>query len=338
MGTNEMKAFRLFAPSLEELRLVDEPKPRPGRGEVLVRLRAASLNYKDLLFVKSPLEGGIELPRPTIPLSDGAGTIEEIGSDVSVWAVGDRVANTAVQKWRDGPIAADAHLRALGYGEDGALCQYRVFSEDGLVRLPEGCSFEEGSTLPIAALSAWNGMQHVRPGETVLILGTGGVALFGLQFAKALGARAIITSSNDKKLDRARQLGADETINYVTHPDWHEIVLKMTDGHGADHVVETVSGSNLTKSTAATAIGGHVYLVGLLDRGLMDPYQIQYRAVNIHGIRMGSRTLFENMVKVIEQYKIAPVIDRVFSLEDTIPAYDYLKRAGHFGKVVIKID
>nr|WP_087575433.1 NAD(P)-dependent alcohol dehydrogenase [Sphingomonas sp. CDS-1] len=333
-----MKVFRLYAPSLEELRLVEEPKPSPGPGEVLVRLRAASLNFKDLLFVKSPEEGGIALGKPTIPVSDGAGEIVEVGSGVGAWAVGDRVTSVVVQKWFEGPIPADAMARALGCGEEGVLSQYRVFSEDALVRLPEGCSFEEGATLPIAALSAWNGVQHARPGETVLILGTGGVALFGLQFAKALGARTIITSSSDEKLDRARALGADETINYRTHENWHEIVLKMTEGRGADHVVETVSGSNLTQSVAATAIGGHVYLVGLQDRGLMDPYQIQFRAVNVHGIRMGSKTMLESMMEAVERHKITPVIDHVFRFEETVDAYNYLKKAGHFGKIVISID
>jgi NADPH:quinone reductase-like Zn-dependent oxidoreductase len=333
-----MKAYRLLAPSLDALHRVEEPTPSPGPGEVLVRIRAASLNYKDLLFVKSPEVGGIALPRPTIPLSDMAGEIVQLGSDVSLWRVGDRVTAVVVSDWFDGPLPADSMQRALGAGKDGVLCEYRVFQQNALLRLPTDYSFEDGSTLPIAPLSAWNGVREVRAGETVLILGTGGVALCGLQFAKALGARTIVTSSSDAKLDRARTIGADQTVNYRVNPDWHEKVLEMTGGRGADHVVETVSGSNLTKSVAATAIGGHVYLVGLQDKGLMDPYQIQYRAVTVRGIRVGPQNMFKEMLEVIERHKISPIIDRVFSFDDVIPAYDYLRAAGHFGKIVIKIE
>lgn len=333
-----MKAYRLHAPSLDGLRLDEEPVPTPGAGEVLVRIRAVSLNYKDLLFIKPPAEGGFALPRPTIPISDMAGEVVEVGPGVSRWHAGDKVTALVISGWRQGIIPADALQRALGFGEDGVLCEYRVFREDSLLALPEGYSYEEGSTLPIAALTAWNALAEVKPGETVLILGTGGVALFALQFAKAAGARAIITSSSDEKLERARKLGADDIINYRTSPNWREAVLTATNGVGADHVVETVSGSNLTDSVAATRIGGSVYLVGLQDKGMMDPYQIQFRAVTVRGIRMGSGEIFEDMLKMIGRHRIKPVIDRVFQFAEAKPAYEYLKAAGHFGKIVITVD
>lgn len=333
-----MKAYRLYAPSLGELRRVDEPAPSAGSGEVLVRVRAVSLNYKDLLFVKPPEEGGIALPKPTIPLSDMAGEIVEIGSGVSGFGLGDRVTAAVMPGWFEGVIPADATLKSIGFGQDGVLCEYHVFRADSILRLPADCSYEEGSTLPIAAVSAWNAVRHVRAGESVLILGTGGVALFALQFVKALGARAIVTSSSDAKLDRTRALGADDLINYRTNSDWHEKVLALTDGAGVDHVVETVSGSNLTQSVACTVIGGHIYVVGLQDKGLMDPYQIQYRAVNVHGIRVGSLALFREMMDVVGLHRIKPVIDRVFPFDETPAAYRHLKAAGHFGKIVIGVD
>lgn len=333
-----MKAYRLFTPSLDDLRLVDEPMPAAGPGEVLVRIHAASLNFKDLLFIKPPAEGGIACPRPTVPLSDMAGEIVAVGSGVDDWKVGDRVTAGVMPGWFEGYIPADATSKALGFGQDGVLSEYRAFRADSIIALPNDCSYEEGSTLPIAALSAWNGVQHVRAGESVLVLGTGGVALFALQFAHALGARVIMTSSSDEKLERTRALGADETVNYRTHGNWHEKILELTGGRGVDHVVETVSGSNLTQSVACTAIGGHVYLVGLQDKGLMDPYQIQFRAVNVHGIRVGSLNLFRDMMRVIDGHRIKPVIDRVFAFDETLAAYAHLKAAGHFGKIVIRID
>lgn len=331
-----MKAYRLYAPSLDQLRLVDEPVPTPGLGEVLVKIHSVSLNYKDLLFVKPLAEGGIACPQPTIPISDMAGEITAIGPDVTEWQIGDRITAAVMPGWFEGVIPANPP--ALGYGLDGVLCEYGTFRADSILRIPAAYSFEEASTLPIAALSAWNAVEHVRAGESVLILGTGGVALFALQFVKALGARTIITSSSDAKLDRARLLGADETVNYRTHTDWNMQVLELTDGRGVDHVVETVSGTNLTQSVGCTAIGGHVYVVGLQDKGLMDPYQIQYRAVNVHGIRVGSLEQFRQMIAFIDQHDILPVIDRVFPFSETLDAYAHLKAAGHFGKIVINID
>jgi NADPH:quinone reductase-like Zn-dependent oxidoreductase len=333
-----MKLYRLIKPDLDSLVVMSEADPLPGPTEVLVQIKAASLNYKDLLFVKSAKDGGIELSRPTIPLSDAAGEVVALGSGVTDYAVGDRVTATVLHGWLEGPIPADAISRALGAGRDGVLCEYRTFDQADLIKLPAKYSFEEGATLPIAALTAWNAMEHVKPGQRVLILGTGGVALFALQFARAVRARVIITSSSDEKIARAKSMGAEEGINYRASPEWQKEVLSLTDGCGVDHVVETVSGTSLQRSVAATAIGGHVHLVGLLDRGKIDPYDIQYRAVNVHGIRMGPKILFESMIQCLEKCDIYPVIDRQFAFADARQAYEYLKSGSHFGKVVIVID
>ncbi|WP_224365593.1 zinc-dependent alcohol dehydrogenase family protein [Hyalangium versicolor] len=332
-----MRLYRLHRPSLDGLVQGTEPTPEPGTHEVLVRLHAASLNYKDLLFVKPASEGGIELPRPMVPLSDAAGEVMAVGSAVTRFAVGDPVSAVVVTGWFEGPIPRDAMPRALGVGHDGVLSEFRCFPEMDLVKLPKGYSYRDGSTLPIAALTAWNAVEHVEPGQTVVVLGTGGVALFALQFAKAAGAHVIITSSSDEKIQRAKALGADEAVNYRTTPAWHEKILEMTDGRGADHIVETVSGSSLELSVAATALGGHIHLVGLQDRGRIDPYGIQYRAITVRGIRMGSKRLFESMIGFIERHDIRPAIDKVFPFEDVRPAYEYLKHGLHFGKVVIDL-
>jgi NADPH:quinone reductase-like Zn-dependent oxidoreductase len=333
-----MKLYRLSQPSLTGLDLVDEPEPQPKPREVVVRIRATSLNYKDLLFVKAVEEGGIPLSRPTIPLSDAAGEIVELGPDVTRFAVGDRVAPVVVQDWFTGPLPADAMRRALGVGVDGVLSEFRAFDQNNLVSLPPSLSFEQGATLPIAAVTAWNAVEDVRPHQSVVVLGTGGVALFALQFAKASGARVIVITSRDEKADRAKALGADDTINYTRHPDWERAVLALTGGRGVDHVVETVGGSSVERSVKATAIGGSVYCIGLIDRGGIDPYNIQFRAVTVRGIRMGSRDQFETMNRLITQQVIQPAIDNVFAFTDVRAAYERIHSGQHVGKVVIAVD
>jgi NADPH:quinone reductase-like Zn-dependent oxidoreductase len=333
-----MKLYRLSTPSLDGLQLLHEPDPRPKSHEIVVRIRAASLNYKDLLFVRPVADGGIPLPRPTIPLSDAAGEVVEIGAEVNRFAVGDRVAPVVVQNWFNGPLPADTMDRALGVGVDGVLAEFRVFDQNNLVLLPPELSYEEGATLPIAAVTAWNALQHVQPYETVLVLGTGGVALFAVQFAKASGARVIVITSRDEKAGRAKALGADETVNYTRHPDWEQEVLALTGGRGVDHVVETVGGSSVERSVKATAIGGSVYGVGLIDRGKIDPYCIQYRAVTVRGIRIGSREQFETMVRLVGAHAIRPVIDSVHPFAEVRAAYERIDSGEHFGKVVVSLD
>jgi len=333
-----VKVYRLTEPSLNGLIRSEEADPTPAVNEALVRIRAVSLNYKDLLFVKPPAQGGFALPRPMIPLSDGAGEVIAVGSAVTRVSVGDRVAGINVQNWFEGPIPPDAFRYALGFGVEGVLCQMRAFDQNCLVRLPKWLSFEEGSTLPIAGVTAWNAMQHVRANETVMVLGTGGVAIFALQFAKAAGAQVFISSSSDEKANRARALGAHNTINYRQYPEWQDRVLEFTGGRGVDHVVENVGGTSLQRSMKGTAIGGAIHVVGLIDRGGINPYDIQFKALNVRGIRMGPRCLFEDMLRLIEQHKIHPVVDRVFPFDEVPAAYECLRDARHVGKLVISVD
>jgi NADPH:quinone reductase-like Zn-dependent oxidoreductase len=333
-----VKLYRLTAPSLDALELVDEPVPTATSRDVVVRIHAASINYKDLLFVKPPSEGGIGLPGPMVPWSDAAGEVVEVGPEVTRFAVGDRVAPVVVQDWFGGPLPGDTLSRALGVGVDGVLSEYRVFDQNNLVALPAGLSYEEGSTLPIAAVTAWNAVQDVRPHESVLVLGTGGVALFALQFAKTAGARVIVITSQDEKAERAKALGADDTVNYTHCPEWQKEILALTDGRGVDHVVETVGGSSVERSVNATTIGGSVYQVGLIDRGTMDPYNIQMRAVTVRGIRMGSRGQFETMNDLISRHAIRPVLDSVLGFSDVRAAYERIASGKHFGKVVLTLD
>jgi NADPH:quinone reductase-like Zn-dependent oxidoreductase len=243
-----------------------------------------------------------------------------------------------VQDWFDGPLPGDAMQRALGVGVDGVISEFRTFDQHNLVALAPGLTFVEGATLPIAAVTAWNAVQEVRPHQSVLVLGTGGVALFAVQFAKAAGARVILCTSRDEKAERARALGADDTVNYTGHPDWDREVLSLTDGRGVDHVVETVGGASIERSVNATAVGGAVYAVGLIDRGQIDPYNIQMRAVTVRGIRMGSRSQFETMNSVIGQHAIKPVIDSVLPFAELRAAYERIASGAHFGKVVVGVD
>jgi NADPH:quinone reductase-like Zn-dependent oxidoreductase len=333
-----MKAYRLHEPSLDGLLLAEEPMPEPAARQAVIRIRAVALNYKDLLFVRPESERGIRLSRPTIPLSDAAGEVVAVGDAVTQFRVGDLVTPVVVQDWFSGPLPADAIKRALGVGVDGVLAQFGVYDEHNLVPVPDHLTFLGGCTLPIAGVTAWNALQDLRAHQTVLVLGTGGVAIFAVQFAKACGARILLITSSDDKAERARMLGVDATINYCRFPEWHKQVLDLTDGLGVDHVVETVGGSSMGKSVAATRIGGSVHQVGLIDRSLVDVYDIQYRAVTVRGIRMGSREQFITMNALIERHHITPVIDQVFPFDEPRDAYSFLESGKHFGKVVIAID
>jgi NADPH:quinone reductase-like Zn-dependent oxidoreductase len=333
-----MKAYRLTRQDLDGLIRTDELDPTPRPNEVLVRIRAASLNYKDLFFVRPAEQHGLALPRPTIPISDGAGEIVAVGSEVADFGVGDRVAANVAQNWIDGVIPADAAQHALGYGIDGILCQFRALDAAGVVRLPDDYSYEQGSTLPIAGVTAWNAIRRVSPGESVLVLGTGGVAVFALQFAKAQGAKVILTSSSAAKIARAVELGADHGINYRTNPSWEEEVKELTGGRGVDHVIETVGGRSVEQSVEATAIGGRIHMIGLLDFQRADTSGITEKAITVQGIRFGSRGTFEDMVRFINKSRVVPVIDSVFKFDDAISAYRHLDSKAHFGKIVIDVD
>jgi NADPH:quinone reductase-like Zn-dependent oxidoreductase len=324
---------------LDGLVLRHADTPHPGPGQVLVRMRAASLNYRDLRVAGGRYALG-SVPENLVPLSDGAGEVISIGSGVSRVQPGDRVAALFLQHWLGGNFEEAFGVSALGGSCHGVLAEYAVFDQNGLVKLPSHLSFEEGATLPCAGTTAWNalfGATPVKPGETVLTLGTGGVSLFALQFAKMVGARVIATSSSAAKLNNVLQLGADEGIDYTTSPDWHEQVMALTRGRGVDHVIEVVGGENVGQSVEATRNGGTVHLIGAQAGGLIDPTRVRRRNVTMRGLYVGSRAHFESMNLAIAQHALKPVIDRVFPFTEAKAAYQHLASRTHMGKVVITL-
>jgi NADPH:quinone reductase-like Zn-dependent oxidoreductase len=335
-----MQAYVLKAgaTSLEQLCRVELPEPRPGPGQILARMRAASLNYRDQAIVTGRYFGGV-VERDTIPLSDGAGEVVEVGAGVTRFKTGDRIAPTFFRGWVDGP--PPGRLPALGSPLDGVLAEYVVLDQSDAVALPQTLSFEEGATLTCAGVTAWHAVAHagdVRPGQTVLVLGSGGVSVFALQLAGAAGARVIITSSSDEKLERARQLGADTGINYVRRPDWEQEVVKATGGRGVHCVIEVGGPGTLARSMRAVGYGGCICLIGVLAglEGDTNPHPLILKGASLRGIFVGSRTMLEELGGALDANRIKPVIDRVFPFEATRAAFDYQKR-GAFGKVVIQI-
>ncbi len=324
----------------EGLRLVEVPEPKPQAGEVLVRMKAVSLNYRDLTATRKERPGN--LPPPFTPCSDGAGEVVAVGDGVSAWKIGDRVMPTFFQNWLNGPISRAAMQSALGGALPGVLSEQVVVKESGLVRIPDHLSFEEAATLPCAALTAWHALVikgQVQSGQTVLCLGTGGVSMFALQFAKQHGARVIITSSSDEKLARARELGADETINYRTTPDWEKRVFELTNKQGVDHVIEVGGAGTLQKSLDAVCFGGRISLIGVLSgfEGLVNPWPIVARSVTLQGIYVGSHEMFKAMNAFLIQYPMKPVIDRVIEFAEARDAFDLMTAGGHFGKIVVRV-
>jgi NADPH:quinone reductase-like Zn-dependent oxidoreductase len=336
-----MKAYEISeAKGIDSLKVVERPTPKPGPTEVLMHVRATSLNYRDLVTVKGgAATRGIRLP--LVPLSDGAGEVVEVGEKVTRFKPGDRAVANFFQSWLAGSPRSSFFRSALGGALDGMLTQYIALSEDGLVRVPDYMSFEEAATLPCAALTSWNALVsrgRLTAGETVLVLGTGGVSIFALQFARILGARAIATSSSDAKLARLRELGASGVINYKTTADWDDRVLEMTGGEGVDHVIEIGGAGTLAKSIRAVRLGGRISLIGLLaGGGQIDPMPMLLKSVTLQGIFVGSREMFEEMNRAIEINTVHPVIDRVFPFEQARDAYRYLESGTHFGKVCIAV-
>jgi NADPH:quinone reductase-like Zn-dependent oxidoreductase len=321
---------------VDGIRSVELPEPSPGPGEVLIRVRATSLNYRDLLIARLTR-------RPLIPLSDGAGEVTAVGPGVTGLAVGDRVAGCFFRSWPDGEVTPEYIREALGGGEvDGMLAEQVVLPAGAVVRLPAYMSDEEAATLPCAALTAWSAMfvqARLYPGQSVLLLGTGGVSIAALQLARLAGVRTIITSSSDAKLERARALGADATINYRSHEDWERLVLELTDGRGVDLVLEVAGAATFPKSMAATRIGGDIALIGALAHEGRDPGTAPLVARNIRATRIyvGSRRMFEEMLRALALHEVHPVIDQVFPFEDAVAAYRLLESQQHFGKIVIRV-
>jgi len=334
-----MRAYQLAqASGIDALVKVDLPTPKPGPRQILVKVAACSLNFRDLAIVL----GTYRMPtKPDlVPLSDGAGEVVEIGSGVTRAKVGDRVAGCFFQRWIAGPPKADTHSSALGGSIDGMLREFVVLEEDGAVKLPTHLSFEEGATLPCAAVTAWHALvehAHIVAGQSVLVQGTGGVSIFSLQLAQLMGARVIVTSSSDKKLARAKQLGAAHGVNYRANPEWEKAVVELSDG-GVDHVVEVGGPGTLAQSLRAIRIGGKITLIGVLSGAAdINPMLIFSRRANVQGISVGSAHMFEAMNRAIAVDSLKPVIDKVFSFDDTQTAYRYIQSAQHFGKIVIRM-
>jgi NADPH:quinone reductase-like Zn-dependent oxidoreductase len=335
-----MKAY-ILSPDQDayRLELVERPVVEPGPGQVRIRVHATSLNYRDHINLKNLAKRKVA---GRIPLSDGAGEITAV-SDGSVWKVGDRVAGCFFQSWQSGRFQMAHHKQDLGGTLDGMLAEEVILSSDGVISIPDYLSYEEAACLPCAALTTWHALLRggFQGGDTLLALGTGGVSVFALQFASALGGEVIITSSSDDKLSRAKALGATHTINYKTTPDWEKEVYALTNQQGVDHVIEVGGPGTLAKSLASVAPGGHIAQIGVLTGfGAADTslFPIVSKNATISGIYVGSREQFIAMNQFLIQKQIRPVIDRIFSFGEAKAAYDYLASGNHFGKIVIRMD
>ncbi|MFT3779708.1 MAG: NAD(P)-dependent alcohol dehydrogenase [Ottowia sp.] len=325
--------------SLDGLVLKDHPDPRPADTKVLIRVRASSLNHRDLLLLKGQY-GRSAVPAGRVPLSDGAGEVIAVGPRVSRIQVGDRVAGSFLPKWIAGPISAEAISVQPTLSEDGWLTELRVADEDACVPLPDSLTFEEAATLPCAALTAWSALtafRRVLPGEIVLTQGSGGVSVFALQFAKLMGARVIATTSSTEKAAKLTALGADVTINHREDPDWHIAVRKASHGRGADHVIEVGGIGTLERSIRAAALGAQINLIGVLSKSTtFDPASLGSNIVTVIRSTVGSRRQFEMMNEAIDARNLRPVIDRLFSFSEARQAFEYFDTGAHFGKVVIR--
>jgi NADPH:quinone reductase-like Zn-dependent oxidoreductase len=311
--------------------------PRPEAGQVLVDMRATSLNYRDYLVAKGSYNPKMPLPR--VPLSDGAGVVKEVGPGVTRWKVGDRVAGIFMQTWIGGPYRDEYGKSALGGAIDGVLADEVVFDAEGLVEVPAHLSFEEAATLPCAAVTAWNALfEHgnVKPGQTVLVEGSGGVSVFALQFARMAGARVYATSSSPEKIDRLRALGAEWVINYREDETWGKTLGKAG---GVDHVVEVGGVETLEQALVAVKGGGTVSVIGVLTgiNGQLNIAPILHKHLHVQGIYVGSRAMFENMNRAIAQAQLRPVVDATFEADDVVTALKFMETQAHFGKIVVRL-
>ncbi|MDB6075919.1 MAG: NAD(P)-dependent alcohol dehydrogenase [Verrucomicrobiaceae bacterium] len=336
-----MKALQITGTDgLASLKLVRTTQPKPGHGEVLVRIEAVSLNYRDYMNVLGIR--GVSGPIPRIPCSDGAGEVVGFGEGVTGWNRGDRVVIPFMPQWLDGEMTQVHQAKALGAHVDGLLREYAVLPASCLLPIPAYLSYEEAATLPCAAVTAWQGLMvrgQLKAGETVLVLGTGGVSIFALQLAKMAGARVLAISSTDEKCERLLALGADAVCNYKTVPAWDAWALAQTDGIGVDKVVEIGGPDTLNRSLKAVRFGGHISLIGVLTgaSGDIQTVQILRKAIRLDGIYVGSKSMFAGLLKALGQQQLRPIIDSTFTMETAADAFRRMESAQHVGKIVIKV-
>lgn len=336
-----MKTFEIQGGfGLDHVIAAERPVPVPGPKDVLIKMRAVSLNYRDLGVIEGFYNPNLKLP--LIPVSDGVGEVVALGEQASRFKIGDRVSAIFTQSWISGEPTQEGWGSTLGNPLDGLLAEYAVIREEGLVRVPEHLTDEEAAALPCAGVTAWHAIVEegrVKAGDTVVVQGTGGVSLFALQFAKLHGATVIVTSSSNEKLERAKSLGADFGVNYRSNPDWDKAVLEYTDGRGADLIVDLGGAATLNRSLSALKVGGQISIVGILSGASVEGFDIVpaiLKKARLQAINVGSRDMFEAMNRAIGQNALRPVVDRVFPFERAVDALHYLAKGTHFGKICIR--
>jgi len=335
-----MKAYQITKDySIETLKQVEKNNIKLLPNEILIQIKAVSLNYRDLLVIK-----GVDKWKPPIgriPVSDGVGIVVETGNQVTEVAVNDRVAGLFFPNWMDGKLSSEKLVNSLGgNANDGMLQEYVILKENEVIKVPDYLTNEEAATLPCAAITAWHGLMekgNVKAGDSVLIQGTGGVSLFSMQFALAAGAEVILLSGSDDKLERAKKLGVNHLINYKSVPQWENEVMKITNGIGAKHIVEVVGSDHINKSIEAVALDGTISVIGIMNglTGNINTAQLMSKQIKLQGINVGSKEMFLRMNNTLEAKKIHPIIDSAFLFQDTIDAFKKLESGSHFGKLVI---
>ena len=336
-----MRAWEIIsADGVDALNLAERAAPQPGPGQVAIKVHASSINYRDLTTIEDPVSRG--LPFPTVPNSDAAGEVIAVGPGVTAFKPGDKVMSCFFEDWAGGPISQAAMDSALGGARQGVLAEHVVLDAGGVIAMPAHLGFAEAATLPCAGLTAWHALTRpapVMPGQTVLLLGTGGVSVFAQQFCNLMGARTIVTSSSDEKLERMRALGAAELVNYRATPEWDARVLELTDGVGVDRVVEVGGPGTLQRSINAVRVGGAISLIGVLTGagGEIVPTSLMRKSISLRGIYVGSYDMFAEMNRAMETHDLKPIVSETFAFEEAKAAYHRMRGAGHFGKMVINV-
>jgi NADPH:quinone reductase-like Zn-dependent oxidoreductase len=336
-----MKAYEIQQFGVENLALVERAEPSIADTEVLVKFHAASLNYRDLMMIEGKYNPRLKMP--LVPFSDGAGEVTAVGGAVTKWKPGDRVMPIFMQGWIDGEVSFEKARTALGGDRDGCLREFGAFDESGLVRIPDHFSYEEAATLPCTGVTAFHALYvsgNLKAEDTVLIQGTGGVSIYALLFASLYAERIIVTSSSDEKLQRAKELGATDLINYRETPEWDKTVQELTARRGVDHVIEVGGAGTFQKSLNAVRMGGHIAVIGALSggQGEISPVSILMKSLRLQGVFVGSRQMFEQMNMLLCQHpSLKPIIDKTFEFGEVREALKLMETGAHFGKIVVKI-